>query len=223
MKKRPDEERYTPFAQPDAEQELIDRARSGDTAAFEQLAAAYSRRIYNIGLRMLNNNEDAADMTQETLLKVFRNLPRFRGESSFSTWVYRISVNTCRDMLRSAYRKRERIFSDFGEEDGEAAEFEIADYSAIPEQAYLEEESRRYLVSLIDGLNPKYRVVTVLREVAGLSYQEIAAAVNISVGTVKSRLNRARAAMSAQARRDAEQYGHLYRLMVQGGQENEVL
>jgi len=201
-----------------SETELIQRGKDGDVAAFEQLAEAYSRRIYNIGLRMLGNGEDAADMAQETLLKIYRNLSRFRGDCSFSTWVYRIGVNTCRDMLRAAYRNRELNFSDFGEDDQYRQDFEIADYSHIPEQAYLEQEDQRYLAELVSGLNPKYRLVAVLREISGLSYQEIADIANISVGTVKSRLNRARAAMRNQVLRDAEQYPHLHRLMLQGGQ-----
>ncbi len=200
------------------ETELIRLSQAGDPAAFDRLAEAYSRRIYNIGLRMLGNREDAADMAQETLLKVYRNLPRFRGDSSFSTWVYRIGVNTCRDMLRAAYRRREMSFSDFGEDDQSQQDFEIADYSQMPEQVFLEQEGQRYLTALLNGLTPKYRLVAVLRELSGLSYQEIADIANISVGTVKSRLNRARAAMRNQLLLDAEQYPYLHRLMLQGGQ-----
>lgn len=194
------------------EKELIRRSKDGDMAAFEDLVAPYSRRIYNIGLKMLNNSEDAADMAQDVLLKIYRNLNRFRGDAAFSTWVYRISVNTCRDLLRSSYRLHERLFTDFGEEN-ERAEYEVADYSAMPEQLYEDGECSDYLLALIRGLTPKYRIVMVLREISGLSYQEIADAVNISVGTVKSRLNRARAAMRSQAVADAEHNPQLARLI----------
>ncbi|MBQ6808812.1 MAG: sigma-70 family RNA polymerase sigma factor [Firmicutes bacterium] len=194
------------------EMELIKKSRNGDTAAFSELVAPYSKRIYNIGLKMLNNREDAADMAQDVLLKIFRNLNRFRGDAAFSTWVYRISVNTCRDILRSSYRQHERLFTDFGEEN-EQPEYEVADYSALPEQLYEDRESNAYLLALIRGLTPKYRIVMVLREVSGLSYQEIADAVNISVGTVKSRLNRARAAMREKALADAEHNPQLARLI----------
>ena len=196
------------------EHTLIKRSRVGDTAAFEELIAPYSKRIYNIGLKMLCNSDDAADMAQEVLLKIYHNLNRFRGDSAFSTWVYRISVNTCRDMLRSSYRQHERLFTDFTEEN-EHNEFEVADYSAMPEELYLEGECGEYLLALIQGLSPKYRIVTVLREVSGLSYQEIAEAVNISVGTVKSRLNRARAAMRERAIADGEHNPQLARLIKQ--------
>ncbi|MDO4732494.1 MAG: sigma-70 family RNA polymerase sigma factor [Bacillota bacterium] len=191
---------------------LIKKSKNGDTAAFERLVEPYSKRIYNIGLKMLNSREDAADMAQEVLLKIYRNLDRFRGEAAFSTWVYRISVNTCRDILRSSYRQHEHLFTDFGEE-SEQTEFEVADYSAMPEKLYEDKECADYLLALIQGLTPKYRIVMVLREVSGLSYQEIAAAVNISVGTVKSRLNRARASMRERAMADTEHNPYLARLI----------
>lgn len=185
------------------EQALIKRSQQGDAAAFEQLAARYSRRIYNIGLRMLNDPEDAADMSQEALVKIYRHLPEFRGDSAFSTWVHRIAVNSCHDALRSRNRRRELSLSGFLDEDGEALpELNIADYSQIPEQQYLDAESSQYLLALIDGLSPKYRLVTALREVSGLSYQEIAVAADISIGTVKSRLNRARAVMRQKLQAD---------------------
>lgn len=150
-----------------AERELIKKAKAGDNAAFRQLVDAYSKRIYNIGLKMLGNSEDAADMTQETLLKIYRNLGGFRGDSAFSTWVYRISVNTCRDALRAVYRRHERVFSGFGEEEAEDGFPEVADYSALPEIIYIEGEEMRYLQRLIDGLTPKYRLVVTLRELSG--------------------------------------------------------
>lgn len=213
-----------PVPLPDAaEREWVKQAARGDQQAFNLLAEKYSRRIYNIGLKMLCNADDAADMTQEALIKIYRNLPSFRGDSAFSTWVYRVSVNTCRDALRAAYRNRERSFSDFGDEEESVINFDIADYSAMPESVYLDGEDRKYLHALIDGLSPKYRLVVVLREVSGLSYQEIADSVNISVGTVKSRLNRARAAMRSRLLADAEQYPHLSRLIGKGGKSDEML
>ena len=213
-----------PIPFPEAvEHEWVKRAARGDHEAFNQLAEKYSKRIYNIGLKMLGNADDAADMAQEALIKIYRNLPGFRGDSAFSTWVYRVSVNTCRDALRSAYRNRERSFSDFGDEEETAVNFEVADYSAIPESVYLDGEDRQYLHALINGLSPKYRLVVVLREISGLSYQEIADSVNISVGTVKSRLNRARAAMRSRLLADAEQYPRLSRLIGEGGKSDEML
>ncbi|MBQ6535527.1 MAG: sigma-70 family RNA polymerase sigma factor, partial [Firmicutes bacterium] len=140
----------------------------------------------------------------------------------FSTWVYRIMVNTCRDFLRSASRRREVPFSDFGEEDDDGPVFDVADDSVQPERLYIEGEDEQYLLSLIQGLKPAYRLAVTMRELGGLSYQEIADAGNVSIGTVKSRLNRARAAMREQVLRDAEQFPSLARLMDKGGAEDGV-
>ncbi|MBR5430218.1 MAG: sigma-70 family RNA polymerase sigma factor [Firmicutes bacterium] len=202
------------------ERQLIDRAKKGDPSAFNELMEAYSRTVFNIGLQMLHDRDDASDMTQETMIKVYRALPRFRGDAAFSTWVYRIMVNTCRDFLRSAARRRETPFSDFGEEDDGRPLLEAVDDSAQPERLYLEAESEEYLLSLIRRLRPEYRLVLTMRELGGLSYQEIAEAGDLSVGTVKSRLNRARAALREQVLADAEQFPGLLRLMDKGGAED---
>jgi RNA polymerase sigma-70 factor (ECF subfamily) len=202
------------------ERQLIKRSQKGDAAAFEELALAYQQRIYNLALRVLNQAEDAADVTQEVLLKVYRSLPKFRGEAAFSTWIYRITVNACRDILRRGYKQKEGLL-DFGEGgEDEDSRREVADYSQLPEDILLERESGQYLQALIAGLNPTYRLAVTLREISGLGYQEIAATLNISLGTVKSRLNRARHCMKEQLLRDAEQYPHLRRLIDERGAED---
>ena len=209
--------------QPAAEERerlLIKRSQKGDAAAFEELALAYQQRVYNIALRVLNQAEDAADVTQEVLLKVYRSLPKFRGEAAFSTWIYRITINACRDMLRHSYKQKEGLL-DFGESnDDEDNRRDIADYSGMPEEVLVEQETERYLQALIAGLTPKYRLAITLRELSGLGYQEIAATLNISLGTVKSRLNRARQCLREQILRDAEQYPHLRRLISERGAED---
>jgi len=204
------------------ERRLVKRIRQGEEAAFHELVERYGRSIYNIGLRMLENREDAADMTQDVLIKVYRSIHSFRGDSALSTWVYRISVNTCRDALRLAYRRRERVFSGFGEEDETFPEQQVADYSCLPEERYMQGEENAYLYALLQGLAPPFRMVMVLREVSGLSYQEIAQAAHISVGTVKSRISRARAAMLKQLKEDMQHYPELQRLVEKGGREDEM-
>ncbi|MCR4963438.1 MAG: sigma-70 family RNA polymerase sigma factor [Firmicutes bacterium] len=194
------------------EREQIKACQAGDVNAFADLIVPYQQQVYHIGLQMLHDPEDAADMLQETMLKAYRGLPSFRGDARFSTWLYRIAVNCCRDLLRKAYKQKERPFCDFlGEEDGEG-EAAIADYSFAPEQAVLEGESHAYLCRLIEGLSPKYRLTVLLREFCGLSYEEIGRITNVSQGTVKSRISRARAAMSRQALQDAEQFPQASRL-----------
>ena len=211
---------YKPSGMSSQEQLLIKRSQKGDSAAFEELALLYQQRIYNTALRMLNHTEDAADVTQEALLKIYRALPKFRWEASFSTWVYRITVNVCRDLLRRGYKQKEGLLPDFGEGSDDEANREVADYSVMPENILLEQETEQYLQALISGLTPKYRLVVTLREVSGLSYQEIADTVGISIGTVKSRLNRARQCMQEQVLRDVEQYPHLRRLIGERGVED---
>ncbi len=194
------------------EQERIKACRAGNIDAFADLIVPYQQHVFHIGLQMLHNPEDAADMLQETMLKAYRGLPSFRGEAQFSTWLYRIAVNCCRDFLRKAYKQKELSFSDLtGEGDGDG-EPNIADYSFMPEQAVLDGESDAYLRRLIAGLSPKYRLAIILREFCDLSYEEIGRITNVSQGTVKSRLSRARAAMSRQALLDAEQFPQAARL-----------
>lgn len=212
--------RPAPTAADLRERQLIDRAKKGDAEAFNELMAAYSRTVFNIGLQMLHDRDDAGDMTQETMIKVYRALPRFRGDSAFSTWVYRIMVNTCRDFLRSASRRKETPFSDFCDEDEDQPLFETADDSGQPERLYIEGEDERYLRQLISELKPAYRLAVTLRELGGLSYQEIAAAQGVSVGTVKSRLSRARSALRERVLQDAEHFPGLLRLMDKGGAED---
>jgi len=197
------------------ERQLIIRCIEGNIAAFEQLIAPYQKQIFNVGLRMLNSYEDAADLTQDTMLKIYRALPSFRGDARFSTWLYRITVNTCQDYLRKSYKQKEIQFSDYTKDEENDRELDVADYSALPEQICLDGEADEYLLALINGLSPKYSLVTVLREISGMSYDEIAHAANISVGTVKSRLNRARAVMRKQVLADAEHNSQLSRLIGQ--------
>ncbi|MCL1817003.1 MAG: sigma-70 family RNA polymerase sigma factor [Clostridiales bacterium] len=203
------------------EQILIKRSLKGDATAFEELALIYQQRIYNIALRVLNQAEDAADVTQEVLLKLYRSLPKFRADAAFSTWVYRITVNACRDIMRSGFKQKEGLLLDFGDStEQEDLRREVADYTSIPENIFIEQETEQYLWALISSLSPKYRLVITLREISGLSYQEISDAVSISLGTVKSRINRARKSMQEQLYRDAEQYPHLRRLIVERGVED---
>ena len=185
-----------------SEKILITKSQDGDVRAFEELIAAYQKQIYNIAYRLIGNYHDASDMTQETIIKIFRSIRGYRGEASFSTWIYRITVNTCRDELSKRQRKKENSYDI---EDGEVFN-ELADYSSIPENILENERIRQYLEKLILSLSPEYRIVMVLREQSGFSYQEIAEYLNISIGTVKSRINRARKSLQRKILNDAEQY-----------------
>ena len=181
---------------------LIERSQNGDVKAFEELISGHEKRIYNIAYRLTGNYHDASDMAQETIIKIYKSISKYRGDAAFTTWIYRITVNTCMDELNRRKRKKESFYDI---EEGEVFN-EIADYSMNPENIIEQERIKQYLENLILALNPEYRIVMVLREHSGFSYQEIADYLNISIGTVKSRINRARIALQRKITSDAEQY-----------------
>lgn len=174
---------------------LVERAKRGDVAAFEQLIGQYEKKVFNEAYRLTGNREDAFDIAQEAFVKVYTSLPDFRGDSSFSTWLLRIVRNACFDELRK--RKRERSASlqeTVAMEDG-AMERQFADSTDGPEQALERVETQRVVQQSISRLEEEYRVVLVMRDIQGYSYNEIADSLGINLGTVKSRLNRARNAL----------------------------
>jgi RNA polymerase sigma-70 factor, ECF subfamily len=176
---------------------LVERAKRGDVQAFEQLIGQYEKKVFNTAYRLTGNSEDAADVAQEAFLRAYSSLPEFRGDSSFATWLFRIVHNACLDELRK--RKRQRVTSldePISGEDGEMdRQLAIADASDGPEQALERVEVQRAVQESIGALDEEYRVVVVMRDIQGYSYNEIADALGINLGTVKSRLNRARNAL----------------------------
>lgn len=176
----------------EAEKVLVQRAKDGDVTAFETLIQEYQKRIFSIAYRMMQNQEDAADLTQEIFLKLFQNLDKFRGNSQFSTWVYRVATNTCLDALKKA--KRQTAYSLDKEIETEEGTLlgELPDKGPSP-QELAEKKAILEAVRLgIAKLSKEHQRVMILRELEGLSYEEIAQILNCSVGTVKSRINRAR-------------------------------
>lgn len=170
------------------EKVLLQRAKKGEMAAFESLVTAYERRVYSLALRSTGSEADAADITQEVFLRAYRSLDTFRGESGFSTWLYRITVNLCVDLAR----KNNPAGSLDDEQALEAPETRGA-YQ--PETALANSELRRELDAALSLVSEEHRKIVILRDVAGMSYADIAAALELEEGTVKSRLARARAAL----------------------------
>lgn len=173
------------------EKKIIKKAAAGSAEAFERLVLQYQMSIYNLCLRITGNPEDAADLTQESFLKAWRNLDGFHFEAAFSTWLYRLASNTCLDFLRSAKRRRALSLT-LEDEDGRSQLLDLPDPAPTPESALLAMEENARLSAAMRQLDPEQRRILTLRVINGLSYTEIAAVLSIKEGTVKSRLARAR-------------------------------
>ena len=176
------------------EQELVQRARNGDQEAFEQLVRDNEKRIYNLVLRMVGNPDDALDLSQEAFLNAWKGLASFKGDSSFSTWVYRLASNVCLDILRSKKRRQDTIGSALSLDDEEAPP-PPADDRQRPDEQLERKERAQALHRALQALPNHHRQVLVMRELSGLSYQEISDALDLDMGTVKSRLTRSRLAL----------------------------
>ena len=169
----------------------IQSVLDGDVNAFEVLVKEYEKNVYNLALRMTGNSEDAADMSQEAFIKAYNSLSSFRGDSKFSVWLYRIVSNVCLDYLRSRTRKPTVSLSTEND-DGEEIELDIADETQSPEFLFDRRLTRDAVRRGLAALPPDHREILLLREIQGLSYDEIAAALELEAGTVKSRIFRAR-------------------------------
>ena len=171
--------------------DLERRAKQGDQKAFEQLVLDNQNRIYALALRLCGDREEAADLAQEAFVKAWQGLSSFQGESSFSTWVYRLTTNLCIDHLRKK-RRREAVESVVSLDATDGGWAEPADWESDPQRLLERSERGRALARGLARLPDWQRQALVLRELSGLSYQEIAAALDIDLGTVKSRIARAR-------------------------------
>ncbi len=175
--------------------ELVNAAKQGDQGAFGALVEKYQAMAYSLALRMTGNPDDAADATQDAFLNAWRALPGFQGQSAFSTWLYRLTSNACIDLLRRE-KRRGALSMTVAEEDEEGPhEAEIPDERWSPERELDRGETHRAIQAGLESLSPEHRQVLVLRELEGLSYQEIAQVLELEEGTVKSRIARARLAL----------------------------
>lgn len=174
------------------EREIIQKVLSGDTEAFEALVLEHQNKVYSLALRMVGNEEDALDMAQEAFIRAFNSLSGFRGDSKFSVWLYRLTSNICIDFIRSRAKKRTVSMTWTDEEGGDAGELEIPDETWSPETQLERRMTRESVQRGLDSLSPQYREILLLREINGLSYEEIGRVLGIEEGTVKSRIFRAR-------------------------------
>lgn len=172
------------------EQELVRAAAGGDTEAFERLVRTYENKIYHLALRMCGSSEEASDIAQEAFLAAWRGLPSFRGEANFATWLYRLTSNAAIDYLRR--QKKERGDMSLDDED---LGLDAVDTGPGPQDAAERTEVRTAVTAGLQQLSEGHRQVLVLREIQGLSYEEIADVLEVDLGTVKSRISRARTAL----------------------------
>lgn len=174
---------------PGSDPALIDRARGGDKDAFRQLVERYQKRIYAVIRGMVRNDEDAFELTQEVFVKLYTNLDSFQGQSAFYTWLYRVAVNLTIDFRRKEWRVRKDEYDDTVATGAVERSMPI---DSSPHRTYKQKEILRRLDEALSVLNADQRAAIVLREVEGLSYQEIADTLGCSQGTVMSRLFYAR-------------------------------
>ena len=174
-----------------SDKELAEKAKAGDQSAFEQLVIENQNKVYSLALRLVNDREEAADLAQEAFVKAWQGLSSFQGESSFATWVYRLTTNVCIDHLRKK-KRREGVEPSVSLNDEESGWAEPADRESDPQLLLERSERGKALARALAKLPDWQRRTLVLRELSGLSYQEIGDALDIDLGTVKSRIARAR-------------------------------
>lgn len=182
----------------EADQALVERVKRGDKAAFDLLVIKYQSRIINLVMRFVRNHSDAQDVTQEAFIKAYRALPNFRGDSAFYTWLYRIAVNTAKNYLAvQSNRRLPQVKQDISEME------QIDDGTALkeldtPENLLLSQEIQGTVIRAIENLPNDLKIAITLRELEGLSYEEIAETMDCPIGTVRSRIFRAREAIDKQ-------------------------
>lgn len=176
------------------EKTLISRAQRGDMKAAEALFRRYHAPIHALVARMVNNGPEAEDLVQDTFLKAFKGIGGFKGNSAFKTWLYQIATNTCLNYLAKAERKyrHDSLSTPVGEEGEMTLGDRLASEAALPEEAAVTSEVYKRVEDAVNRLSPEFRSVLVLRDLQDLSYEEVSETLGINLGTVKSRLARAR-------------------------------
>ena len=177
----------------DEEARLVKEAQSGSESAFEALMLANQNKVYSLALKTCGNREDALDISQEVFIKAYTKLSSFRGDSLFSVWLYRLTYNACVDHMR---KKRGEISLSREGDDDEGKETELRDERALPEEQAERRELQNAVRKAVLSLPDDKRMILVMREFSGMSYDDIAESLGIDIGTVKSRIARARQALA---------------------------
>lgn len=190
-----------------SDEALVRRCQRGEWEAFDLLMQQHETKVYNIAYRMLGHPDDASDAAQEVFIRLYHALPKFRGECAFSTWLYRIAVNVCLDAVRRRARQPSVRTSALAAEDEEADFMDnVPDAHPDPEKIVMQKELQRLVHEAIQTLPEPQRAVIVLYDLEGFTYEEMAEILRTSIGTIKSRLNRARLALKAKLEPLMEQF-----------------
>ena len=175
-----------------SEEQLIRRAQQGDNVAFEELLLLHQKKVYNLCLRMSANPDDALDLSQEAFLRAWRSLGQYQFEARSCTWLLRLTSNICIDFLRRKKRRQETSLTESYDDSDEGAELSVPDAQPGPEQQAMTNETKIELARAMEQLSPEHREILQLRVIEDLQYEQIADILGVRVGTVKSRLARAR-------------------------------
>ncbi|MFQ3224370.1 MAG: RNA polymerase sigma-70 factor (ECF subfamily) [Lentimonas sp.] len=181
-----------PLSERDLDWAVVQRVQAGNVGAFDQLVQKYREHIFSVIYNMTSNREDASDLTQETFIKAFQAIARFKGKSSFFTWIYRIAMNSTMTFLKKCSRRRYISYENINEEVSTTEIFESLTAKTRTEKGALIQELQEKLNDSLQKLSPKHRTVVVLHEIEGLGHAEIAEITKTSVGTVRSRLHYAK-------------------------------
>ena len=194
------------------EEKLVRKAQKGDVEAFEKIISDYRSLVFNVSYRFSGNAEDAADMSQEIFIKLFKNINSFRFQSKLSTWIYKIATNTCLDIVKKKKRDLAAFSLDsvMEEEDGKSISSEVADSAPTPDVVAERNEMKNAVNRAISMLPDDYRIAIILRDIQGLSYDDIAEVVDCSVGTVKSRISRGRKNLREILLKDRELFDNFF-------------
>lgn len=193
------------------EQQIIIQAQQGDMQAFETLITTYEKKIYGICLRMMGNEPDAYDAAQEVCVKIWKQLGSFEGNAKFSTWIYRIATNQCLDHLRKRKQKDEISLFQTNSQTEDEWMIDVPSSEMSTEEQMDQKVLGEVIQQGLGELKPEYREMIVLRDVMGNSYDEMSRILDVSVGTVKSRLSRARSALKKILMQNKEPYRSFFR------------
>ncbi|MDR3394218.1 MAG: RNA polymerase sigma factor RpoE [Parasulfuritortus sp.] len=188
------------MSEQDIDRQLVERARQGDKRAFELLVEKYQRRLHRLLSRMVRDAEEVEDIAQETFIKAYRALPNFRGDAAFYTWLYRIGVNTAKNYLAGRKKAMPTISDQAMDDDDDPDERLVAQDHSTPETELMSKQIALAVNEAVQALPEELRSAITLREMEGLSYEEIAELMSCPIGTVRSRIFRAREAIAAKLR-----------------------